>query len=115
MILKSFSFTQFLMFRIRHILTYLSFLIPCLAIAMPETQATNWTSKASGEIGESIMDTFYKAEGWEKLPVREANSLNGLDGVFVKAGNVRKNNKNPSSVDCLLIQRHILGLQSLEQ
>ena len=38
-----------------------------------------------------------------------------LDGVFIKAGNVRKNNKNPNSVDCLLIQRHILGLQNLEQ
>ena len=86
------------MFRIRHILTYLSFLIPCLAIAMPETQATNWTSKASGEIGESIMDTFYKAEGWEKLPVREANSLNGLDGVFVKR------NANGTIVDFMAVE-----------
>ena len=46
---------------------------------------------------------------------RHILEIKKLDGVFVKAGNVRKNNKNPSSVDCLLIQRHILGLQNLEQ
>ena len=46
---------------------------------------------------------------------RHILEIKKLDGVFVKAGNVRKNNKNPSSVDCLLIQRHILGLQVLEQ
>lgn len=38
-----------------------------------------------------------------------------LLGVYVKAANVRKNDKAPNSVDLLLIQRHILGLQQLEQ
>lgn len=46
---------------------------------------------------------------------RHILEIQKLSGVFVKAGNVRKNNKNPSSVDCLLIQRHILGLQNIEQ
>ena len=46
---------------------------------------------------------------------RHILEIEQLESVFVKAGNVRKNNKNPSSVDCLLIQRHILGLQVLEQ
>ena len=46
---------------------------------------------------------------------RHILEIKKLDGVFVKAGNVRKNGKNPNSVDCLLIQRHILGLQNLEQ
>ena len=46
---------------------------------------------------------------------RHILELQKLSGVFIKAGNVRKNNKNPSSVDCLLIQRHILGLQTIEQ
>ena len=46
---------------------------------------------------------------------RHILEIQKFSGVFVKAGNVRKNNKNPSSVDCLLIQRHILGLQSIEQ
>lgn len=72
------------MLLIHHAITCLFLLFPCLVIAMPETQATNWTSKTIGEIGEAIMDTFFETEGWEKLPIREANSLNGLDGVFVK-------------------------------
>ena len=46
---------------------------------------------------------------------RHILEIQKFSGVFVKAGNVRKNNKNPSSVDCLLIQRHILGLQNIEQ
>lgn len=46
---------------------------------------------------------------------RHILEIQKLQSVYLKAGNVRKNNKNPSSVDCLLIQRHILGLQNLEQ
>ena len=68
----------------RHIFTCFLLLFSCFAISMPETQVSNWTSKAIGEIGESIMDTFYEVEKWEKLTIRESNPLNGLDGVFVK-------------------------------
>ena len=46
---------------------------------------------------------------------RHILEIKKLDGVFIKAGNVRKNGKNPNSVDCLLIQRHILGLQLVSQ
>ena len=46
---------------------------------------------------------------------RHILEIQKFSGVYIKAGNVRKNNKNPSSVDCLLIQRHILGLQNIEQ
>ena len=46
---------------------------------------------------------------------RHILEIEKLDNIYVKAGNVRKNNKNPSSVDCLLIQRHILGIQNIEQ
>lgn len=38
-----------------------------------------------------------------------------LQGVFYKAGNISKNNKNPSSYDSLLIQRHILSLKIIKQ
>ena len=38
-----------------------------------------------------------------------------LSGIFLKAGNIRKDGKNPSSLDCLLIQRHILEIQMIEQ
>lgn len=63
------------------------FAIPYILFAMPASQATNWTSKAIGEMGEAFMTEFYRLEGWEKLPLREANPLNGLDGVFVKRRN----------------------------
>ena len=46
---------------------------------------------------------------------RHILEIEKLGSIYIKAGNVRKNNKNPSSVDCLLIQRHILGLQDLKQ
>ena len=46
---------------------------------------------------------------------RHILEIEKLGSIYIKAGNVRKNNKNPSSVDCLLIQRHILGIQKLEQ
>ena len=38
-----------------------------------------------------------------------------LKGYFKTAGNINKNGKNPSSLDSLLIQRHILGLKLIEQ
>ena len=46
---------------------------------------------------------------------RHILEINKFSGAFLKAGNIRKNGKNPSSVDCLLIQRYILGLQNIEQ
>ncbi len=46
---------------------------------------------------------------------RHILEIEKLGGIFVKAGNVRKNNKNASSVDCLLIQRHILEIENLKQ
>ncbi len=46
---------------------------------------------------------------------RHILEIEKFSGVFIKAGNVRKNNRNPSSVDCLLIQRHILGLENIVQ
>jgi len=36
-------------------------------------------------------------------------------GVFLKAGNISKNGKKPSSTDLLLIQRHILQIQAIKQ
>ena len=38
-----------------------------------------------------------------------------LTGVYLSAGNINKNGKNPSSYDSLLIQRHILEFQIIEQ
>ena len=38
-----------------------------------------------------------------------------LEGIFLKASNVRKVGIKPTSVDLLLIQRHILGYQKIEQ
>lgn len=38
-----------------------------------------------------------------------------LTGVYLSAGNINKNGKNPSSHDSLLIQRHILEFQIIEQ
>lgn len=46
---------------------------------------------------------------------RHILEIKKFEGVFIKAGNIRKNEKNPNSVDCLLIQRHILGLQDIVQ
>lgn len=46
---------------------------------------------------------------------RHILEIEKLKELYIRAGNVRKNNKNPSSVDCLLIQRHILGLQDIKQ
>ena len=33
----------------------------------------------------------------------------------MKAGNINKNGKNPSSLDSLIIQRHILEIKEIEQ
>jgi len=38
-----------------------------------------------------------------------------FNGIFLKAGNISKDGKNPSAVDSLKIQRHILKLQSILQ
>ena len=38
-----------------------------------------------------------------------------LDEIYIKASNIAKNGKKPTSVDLLLIQRHILGLQIINQ
>ena len=54
---------------------------------------------------------------WLKGTDRERNLaiIEKLNGINVKAGNLNKDGKNPTSRDLLLIQRHILGLQKIEQ
>lgn len=46
---------------------------------------------------------------------RHILEIEKLGGVFLKAGNTRKNGKNPTSVDLLAIQRHILELELIKQ
>ena len=46
---------------------------------------------------------------------RDILEIEKLSGVFLQAGNVRKNGREPSSVDSLKIQRHILGLELTAQ
>ena len=46
---------------------------------------------------------------------RHILQIETLKGAFYTAGNVQKNGKNPSSLDSLFIQRHILGLQLIGQ
>ena len=46
---------------------------------------------------------------------RDILEIEKLSGVFLQAGNVRKNGREPSSVDSLKIQRHILGLELIAQ
>lgn len=46
---------------------------------------------------------------------RHILEIEKLRGLFLKAGNINKNGNNPSSLDSLLIQRHILGLKIIEQ
>ena len=46
---------------------------------------------------------------------RHILEIEKLKGYFKTAGNISKNGKNPSSLDSLLIQRHILGLKLIEQ
>ena len=46
---------------------------------------------------------------------RHILEIEKLTGAFIKAGNINKNGKNPSSYDSLLIQRHILELKIISQ
>ena len=46
---------------------------------------------------------------------RHILEIQKLQGLFMIAGNISKNGKNPSSLDSLLIQRHILGYKIIEQ
>ena len=46
---------------------------------------------------------------------RHILEIQKFSGIFLKAGNISKNGKNPSSIDSSLIQRHILELQKIEQ
>ncbi len=46
---------------------------------------------------------------------RHILEIEKITGVFLKAGNVRKNGQNPSSIDMLKIQRHILGIELIQQ
>ena len=46
---------------------------------------------------------------------RHILEIEKITGVFLKAGNVRKNGQNPSSIDMLKIQRHILEIELLQQ
>lgn len=46
---------------------------------------------------------------------RHILEIDKLNDIFLIAGNIRKNGANPSSLDSFLIQRHILGLQFIEQ
>ena len=46
---------------------------------------------------------------------RHILELEKLEGIYLKASNVRKTGTKPTSVGLLLIQRHILGYQKIEQ
>ncbi len=46
---------------------------------------------------------------------RHILGIKTLSGVLLKAGNIDKNGKKPSSADLLKIQRHILGIKLIEQ
>ena len=46
---------------------------------------------------------------------RDILQIEILSNVYKISGDVRKTGKNPTSVDCLLIQRHILGFKEIEQ
>lgn len=46
---------------------------------------------------------------------RNILEIEELDFVAQKAGNINKNGKKPTSLDLLLIQRHILGIKFIEQ
>ena len=46
---------------------------------------------------------------------RHILEIDMLSGVFLNAGNISKDGKNPSSYDSLLIQRHILEFQIIKQ
>ena len=46
---------------------------------------------------------------------RNILEIEKLDFITQKAGNINKNGKKPTSLDLLLIQRHILGIKFIEQ
>ena len=46
---------------------------------------------------------------------RNILEIEELDFIAQKAGNINKNGKKPTSLDLLLIQRHILGIKFIEQ
>ena len=46
---------------------------------------------------------------------RHILEIKKLNGIFLKAGNVRRDGKNPSSSDSFLIRRHILELEFIKQ
>jgi len=46
---------------------------------------------------------------------RHILEIEKLKGIFLKSGNIQKNGKNPSSLDSLRIQQHILGIREIEQ
>ena len=51
----------------------------------------------------------------EKLIQRHILEIEPLRGIYKKASNINKNGKEPTSIDLLLIQRHILELQFIKQ
>ena len=46
---------------------------------------------------------------------RHILEIQKFTGVFLKAGNINKNGNNPSSLDALKIQRHILEISIIQQ
>ena len=51
---------------------------------MSTSIANSWANKAIGEIGEGMMRSYFQYTGWEQIKVPTPNSINGIDGVFVK-------------------------------
>ncbi len=65
--------------------TFLLLLLSCSIMnGMSTYIADSWANKAIGEIGEGMMRAYFQYTGWEQIKVPTPNSLNGLDGVFVK-------------------------------
>ena len=65
--------------------TFLLLVLSCSIMnGMSEYVASSWSNKAIGEIGEGMMRAYFQYTGWEQIKVPTPNSLNGLDGVFVK-------------------------------
>lgn len=65
---------------------YLCFLMLSHSIlnGMSTSIANSWANKAIGEIGEGMMRSYFQYTGWEQIKVPTPNSINGIDGVFVK-------------------------------
>lgn len=65
--------------------TFLLLVLSCSIMnGMSGYVASSWSNKAIGEIGEGMMRAYFQYTGWEQIKVPTPNSLNGLDGVFVK-------------------------------